>query len=225
MKNLKLFIALVAISLGISSCTSTSDTDLTAALTSAYFVRTQTLVNEVYSYKYYPFFGLSANKDLVKATCTVNDEVYKLKKITSYYFFSDYLLNTPFESIKDMTIKFVIEDEKQKTLTVLNTITDITDDMGPVSLTKLVYDNGIVYLTYDETENAKEYVLTVRSHGDSFRRSFLLSADHTYTLSNLNIEVGTQLDVCLSVINAAKSVVADSSPYTIRVGTDFSTED
>ena len=225
MKKLKLFIALVAISLGVSSCTSTSDTALTGALTTAYFVRNQTLVDSVYSYSYSPFLGLSSNKNLVGGSCTVNDKDYNIKQLTSYYFFSDYVLNTPLDSTEELDVQFIIEDEDQNTLTVSNTITGITDDMGPVNLNSLKYIDGIVYLTYDETENASQYVLTVRFHNESYRSSFILSADGSYTLSNINFEVGSELDVCLSTINANQNVVADSEYYTITVGTDFSTQE
>jgi len=225
MKKFKLFIALVAISLGVSSCTSTSDTALTGVLTTAYFVRNQTLVDSVYSYSYNPFLGLSSNKNLVGGSCTVNDKDFKIKQLTSYYFFSDYVLNTPLEAIEDLDVQFFIEDEDQNTLTVSNTITGITDDMGPVNLKSLKYIDGIIYLTYDESENASQYVLTVRLHNESYRSSFGLSNDGAYTLSKINFEIGTQLDVCLSIINSSRSVVADSEYYTITVGTDFSTQE
>jgi len=225
MKKLKLFIALIAIVLGVSSCTSTGDTELNATLTTAYFVRTQKLVDTTYTYKYNPFFVIVANKNLVSATCTVDNKSYKVKKSFAYSFFSDYIFNTSFDSIEDLSIQFIVKDEDNNSFTTLNKITGIIDDMGSVNLTKLEYVNGVVFLTYDETENASKYVLTVRIQDDSYRRSFLLSPDHSYTLSNINIKEGTQLDVCLSTINTAGTVVADGESYTITVGTDFSTED
>ena len=225
MKNLKLFIALVAISLGISSCSSSSNEPDLTATTTAYLIRTQTLVENAYTYRYNPFFTLSANKNLVSATCSVNNLSSKMKQFGNS-FYSDYVFNTPFAAIEDMTVQFIVKDEDQNTLVVANEISNITDNMGFVNLKKLEYKDGVVYFTYDETENASQYVLTVRDHGTSYRYSHPLSKDGSYTLSNIiDYENGKELDVCLSAINSKGTVVADSPYYMITVGTDFSTED
>jgi len=223
MKNFNLFIAIVAIFLGVSSCSSDNESNLAAQKT-VYLVRTQELVNMAYTYKYNPFFILIANNNLVSVTCSVNNESSKMKRLTEKSFFSDYNYNTPFELINNMIVQFILKDEDGNSLTLSDEISNITDNMGYVNLKKLEYKSGVIKLTYDETENASEYVLTVREYGDSYRYSHPLTQDDSYNLSDLDYPTGTKLQVCLSAINAKGTVQADSPSYVITVGTDFSTE-
>jgi len=224
MKNFNLFIAIVAIFLGASSCSSDNESNLTAKK-SVYLVRTQELVDMAYTYKYNPFFTLSANNNLVSVTCSVNNVSSKMQRLTEKSFFSDYIFNSPFAVVKNMIVQFIVKDEDGNSLTLSDEISNITDNMGYVNLKKLEYKNGIIKLTYDETENASKYVLTVREYGESYRYSHPLTEDGSYNLSEIDYPIGTKLHVCLSAINAKGTVEADSPSYIITVGTDYSTED